>query len=970
MPLTAGTRLGTYEIVEPLGAGGMGEVYRARDTKLGRDVAIKVLPDDVARSPDRLARFEREARAVASLNHPNIVTLHTIEEVAGTRFLTMELVEGQSLERHLVSGGLPVARVLDIGIALADALAAAHDKGVVHRDLKPANVMMTANGRVKVLDFGLAKLAATSSDLGATQAETMAAPLSTQGQVMGTVPYMAPEQIRGEAVDARTDLFALGVVLYELATGRRPFVGATAADVSSAILRDVPPPLASLRADLPKDLERIVGRCLEKSPSARFQSALEAANELRRAKQSLDSGAVASRRRLTQVLVASGLLLLVAAVWIVGGVRRNARAQWAQAAIPRIGALADSANIEGAWSLAQEVQSVLHDDPMLAPVWPRISRIVNVHTDPTGARVQRRAFAGADTAWHDLGVTPLDSIRVPLGGWYLRLEKESFQPTQVLVAGLIPTDLEYTLDTGKGPTAGMARVPGGLMPELNLPGLERFGGVTLEPFWIDVHEITNQKFKEFVDAGGYRRQEFWTEPFVLEGRTLTWETAMARFTDRTGRPGPATWEAGDFRLDQSDLPVSGVSWYEAAAYAKFAGKSLPTIFHWVRAARTQAAAFIVPRSNFDAHGPAPVGTYHAIGPYGTFDMAGNVREWCRNAGGAERYILGGGWNDPGYAFADAYTQRALDRSPTNGIRLASYREGDSTLVTLGHPVSPAFRDFYKERPVADGIFTVYRRQYDYDPSPLNAKVEVRDTTSDGYVVERVTYAAAYGSERVTGYLYLPQRRQVPYQTVVLFPGSDALNMRTFDRGRYLRIFDFMLKSGRAVFFPVYQSTYERGDGYETDTGDESIAYRDHVVMWVKDFRRSVDYLATRADVDTSRIAYFGLSWGGAMGGIIPAVEPRIRTAILYVAGLAMQRSLPEVEPINFLPRVTVPVLMLNGRFDHYFPVETSQRPFFQLLGTPPALKRQVIADGGHFVPRNQVIAESLDWLDQHLGPVQ
>ena len=227
MPLAAGTRLGNYEIVAPLGAGGMGEVYRARDIRLGRDVALKVLPADVAADAERLARFEHEARTVAGLNHPNIVTLYSVEDEDGTRFLTMELVEGESLDRHVTPGGLPIARVVELGIALADALAAAHEKGVVHRDLKPANVMLTRDGRVKVLDFGLAKLDASSTDLEATQAATIAAPLSAAGQVMGTVPYMAPEQVRGEAVDSRTDLFALGIVLYELATGRRPFEGAT-----------------------------------------------------------------------------------------------------------------------------------------------------------------------------------------------------------------------------------------------------------------------------------------------------------------------------------------------------------------------------------------------------------------------------------------------------------------------------------------------------------------------------------------------------------------------------------------------------------------------------------------------------------------------------------------------------------------------------------------------------------------------
>jgi len=225
MALASGTRLGAYDVVAPLGSGGMGEVYRARDSRLDRDVALKVLPHEVASHPDRLARFEREARAVAALNHPNIVTVHSIESAGDTRFITMELVKGQSLDQLVSQGPMPVERLLDIGIPLADALVAAHARGVVHRDLKPGNVMVTREGRVKVLDFGLAKMSDDAAALGATQAATVAAPISTAGQVVGTVPYMAPEQLRGEAVDARTDLFALGVVLYELATGLRPFQG-------------------------------------------------------------------------------------------------------------------------------------------------------------------------------------------------------------------------------------------------------------------------------------------------------------------------------------------------------------------------------------------------------------------------------------------------------------------------------------------------------------------------------------------------------------------------------------------------------------------------------------------------------------------------------------------------------------------------------------------------------------------------
>src|SRR5258705_9432797 len=224
-----GPRLGSYEIVGPLGAGGMGEVYRAKDLRLGRNVAFKVLPQAVGSSPSRLARFEREARTVAALNHPNIVTLFSVEDLDGIRFLTMELVEGQTLAHLVAPGGLALPRLFEIAIPLADALVAAHERGVIHRDLKPGNVMITREGRVKVLDFGLAKVDSDPVTLPASEWSTMEpvtdAPISREGRIVGTVPYMAPEQVRGETVDARSDIFALGIILYELATGRRPFLG-------------------------------------------------------------------------------------------------------------------------------------------------------------------------------------------------------------------------------------------------------------------------------------------------------------------------------------------------------------------------------------------------------------------------------------------------------------------------------------------------------------------------------------------------------------------------------------------------------------------------------------------------------------------------------------------------------------------------------------------------------------------------
>jgi len=302
--LMIGQTLGHYKILELLGKGGMGEVYLAEDTTLKREVALKVLPADLASSQERLERFQREAETLATLDHPNIVTVFTVEHDEDVHFLTMQLVEGKRLSDLIPNGGMPLERIFEIAIPLADALAAAHDKGVIHRDLKPANIMVTDEGRVKVLDFGLAKLlAAKGSDVGAPLAGTRegASPsptetptdlLTEEGRIVGTMPYMSPEQLEGREIDSRSDIFSLGVVLYEMATGERPFKGDTSVSLISSIVKDVPQPVDALREELPHHLGRVIGHCLEKNPKRRYQSALDVHNELDSLRKELDSGVV------------------------------------------------------------------------------------------------------------------------------------------------------------------------------------------------------------------------------------------------------------------------------------------------------------------------------------------------------------------------------------------------------------------------------------------------------------------------------------------------------------------------------------------------------------------------------------------------------------------------------------------------------------------------------------------------------
>src|SRR5713226_6312698 len=268
MPFAAGTHLGPYEILAPLGAGGMGEVYRARDPRLNREVAIKVLPERLANDPQALARFESEAKAVAALSHPNILAIHDFGKDRGVSYAVTELLEGETLRSHLRRSALPWRKAVEVGIAIADGLATAHSKGIIHRDLKPENIFLTSDGRVKILDFGLARWTAPSTP-GQSEAPT----LTQENVVMGTPGYMSPEQVRGTPADARSDIFSLGCVLYEMVAGRRAFSRDTSAQTMAAILEVQPAELATTGKQVPAGLENVIAHCLEKNPQQRFHSA-------------------------------------------------------------------------------------------------------------------------------------------------------------------------------------------------------------------------------------------------------------------------------------------------------------------------------------------------------------------------------------------------------------------------------------------------------------------------------------------------------------------------------------------------------------------------------------------------------------------------------------------------------------------------------------------------------------------------
>ena len=661
-------------------------------------------------------------------------------------------------------------------------------------------------------------------------------------------------------------------------------------------------------------------------------------------------------------------LVIAASSWYV---LRDSHTRWLhEDAIPELEGYLDVGNWEAAYRLTKKADERLPDNNIVREFWPRLSWQVTIPSAPEGAKVYRRAYDALDAEWEFLGQTPLEAIRFPYGLSQIRFELEGYRPLHRTLGGghvnwaelgaidnqqlLIGVD-RFTLDTTSSLPEGMVRVPGW---DLDRDGQK----LHANDFFLGRYEVTNAEFMEFVAAGGYGDETRW-DSVLVDGKTLTWTETRALFVDRTGRPGPSTWEAGHFPEGEEDFPVSGVSWFEAQAFARFTGKELPTAHHWRRATAVAELIWVLPVSNFSGNGPRAVSDSRAMSYAGTFDMAGNVREWTSSAIRDGRVILGGSSNDPHYIMRAPDTSALpFDRSTGNGFRVAMTADDDATTAALRTPLTPrdAVPRFPTYEPVSTDIYDAYSRVFDYERKPL------RSTSGETVATriwkrERVEYDAGYGEGRSAMHLYLPVGMAPPYQTVVYWPGWDTFWLGSIDE-YFVKKMDFIVKSGRAVAFPVYKGTFSRGQMGRFNTA----TYRDNTIDTVKELRRAIDYLASRDDIDSDALAFFGYSWGGVTGPTALAQERRLAIGVIYIGMLPPLWKTPEVDPIHALPRIDVPMLMLSGEFDAMVPIENARR-YFDLIGTDEKNKRHVVTLGGHFVPRVVLIRETLDFMDEHFG---
>ncbi|MBL7113840.1 MAG: SUMF1/EgtB/PvdO family nonheme iron enzyme [Bacteroidales bacterium] len=623
----------------------------------------------------------------------------------------------------------------------------------------------------------------------------------------------------------------------------------------------------------------------------------------------------------------------------------------------------------GNWDLfnnALELRKILKNNPEFIQTWNEITDPFAIITQPGGAMVYGKPYSKPDTSWYLLGKTPLWDKPFPKGLTRIKIEKPDYQTQYDLVTNFFHSQFEgdtlkYRLYKENELPGEMVYVPGFNGNYWQTPYLPQQDA---GEFWIDRYEVTNSQYKTFMDSEGYSNPEYWQAPFVEGDDSLYFQEAVERFKDQTGWYGPAFWELGEFPKGEDELPVSGISWYEAAAYARFVEKELPSIYHWRKLSVPLFAPEIVCFGNFDNKGLAKVGTYNSLTRYGTYDLPGNVSEWIFNSSGNDRFIIGGNYKEPTYWYTMKLTVSPWTRNELVGFRCMRYID-DSLKKQLTTNINQPRRDYSNLEPVSDEIFQVYKELFYYKKTEQNP-VRISKDQTENWIHDIISVEVPYEDLPMQIHIYLPLNSNPPFQSILFFPGLGAHNSNTIKDMSIGSNLNFWLKNGRAVIWPVYYSTFGRGSHNKSNVNSWKQTYRNIIT----DVHVVCDYLETRNDIDSEKIAFSGFSWGGGIAPYILATEERIKLGIVALFGVQSidKYMFKEFDQIDYLPRVKIPMLLLGGKFDFDYTME-QQKAFYDLLGTPEGDKKWIVYESTHYIPRKDLINESVSWLDNYFGPV-
>ena len=478
----------------------------------------------------------------------------------------------------------------------------------------------------------------------------------------------------------------------------------------------------------------------------------------------------------------------------------------------------------------------------------------------------------------------------------------------------------------------------------------------IKPFYMDKYEVSNKDYKEFVDANGYYREEFWPVDLMHEGKKISFNEVKTSFVDKANFPSPKDWNQGTYENGKDLYPVSGISWYEASAYAKFRNMSLPSVAEWFYAFDRNRPERALKNANINSYNYTKSRIESdSENNNGIFDMAGNVREWVSNniKDNQSRGILGGSFADDTYVPFDFYSQNAWNRSSYNGIRLTKKIESDNSGEIFYK--REKLRNFYENYRTTENEWDLIKSLFMYDKNNINFE-QLNTSKVNGQEFYCTSFNIITSNTTMPVHHLRADPEIKAKKALIYFPGSNALYR---DKITYPTWMTEMVNSGVDVIFPEYLSTYSRQDGMKTDIGNTSMNYRDHLIMWVKEVRYAVDY----AIQNGYEPHYFGVSWGGQVGVNILAIEDRFKTGILFVGGISLDDVREEIQPEKYAARIKTPTLLLNGRYDFYFPYQSSQLPLYNLMNLDNNNKRHVVVDYAHYVPMHIVKEETLKWIN-------